>query len=165
MLIAGAGEAGARAAIALREAGWNGRITLVGDEAHPPYERPPLSKAVMQDAADPGPTTILGPQRLRELDITLLAGRSARRIDRTAHRVQLSDGVVLDYARCCAAAAALWFHLDGQGRLLSATGVGPIGKVAREIRLAERLIAARAHPDPDALSSSEHRLKAMLRAA
>ena len=47
MVIVGAGECGARAAQALREAGWTGVITLIGEETLPPYERPPLSKAVM----------------------------------------------------------------------------------------------------------------------
>ena len=118
MLIAGAGEAGARAATALREVGWTGGITLVGDEALAPYERPPLSKAVMQDAADPEPTTILGPQRLRELEITLLAGRRVEAIDREAHRVRLSDGTVLDYPRLLLATGA-------SPRLLPVPGAGP----------------------------------------
>ena len=59
MVIIGAGEAGARAASALRENGWSGPVTLIGDEAHPPYERPPLSKAVMVSDEDPLATTIL----------------------------------------------------------------------------------------------------------
>ena len=44
MVIVGAGEAGTRAALALREAGYDGPVTLIGSEAHAPYERPPLSK-------------------------------------------------------------------------------------------------------------------------
>ena len=49
--------------------------------------------------------------------------------------------------------ASMRFHLDGQGRLVAASGVGPIGKIARDIRLAEMLIERRAHPDPAALAS------------
>ncbi len=44
MVIIGAGEAGARAAVELRTQGWSGPITLIGEEKHAPYERPPLSK-------------------------------------------------------------------------------------------------------------------------
>ena len=44
MVIIGAGECGTRAALALREAGWDGPVTLIGAEPHAPYERPPLSK-------------------------------------------------------------------------------------------------------------------------
>ena len=47
MVIVGAGECGARAALALRENGYEGPVTLIGDEPHLPYERPPLSKAAM----------------------------------------------------------------------------------------------------------------------
>src|SRR4051812_14668600 len=48
MLIVGAGECGARAAFALREAGYAGPVTLIGAEDRLPYERPPLSKGVLQ---------------------------------------------------------------------------------------------------------------------
>ena len=47
MVIVGAGECGARAALALRENGYQGPVTLVGDEPHQPYERPPLSKDML----------------------------------------------------------------------------------------------------------------------
>lgn len=46
MVIIGAGEAGARAAVELRTQGWSGPITLIGEEKHAPYERPPLSKKI-----------------------------------------------------------------------------------------------------------------------
>jgi cation diffusion facilitator CzcD-associated flavoprotein CzcO len=44
IVIVGAGQSGARAALAMRAQGWPGRLVLIGEEAHPPYERPPLSK-------------------------------------------------------------------------------------------------------------------------
>jgi 3-phenylpropionate/trans-cinnamate dioxygenase ferredoxin reductase component len=66
MVIVGAGEAGARAAIALRETNWAGPITLIGDEAHPPYERPPLSKAVMTSEASPTAPFILREGQLKD---------------------------------------------------------------------------------------------------
>lgn len=52
MLIIGAGQCGARAALTLREQGYDGPVTLIGDEAHLPYERPPLSKDAMVSEAD-----------------------------------------------------------------------------------------------------------------
>ena len=51
ILIIGAGQAGGCAAAALRREGYGGRITLAGAELHRPYERPPLSKAVLHDAS------------------------------------------------------------------------------------------------------------------
>ena len=58
MIIIGAGECGARAAFALRELGYAGSVTLVGDEAHLPYERPPLSKEALHRAETPEPKWI-----------------------------------------------------------------------------------------------------------
>jgi 3-phenylpropionate/trans-cinnamate dioxygenase ferredoxin reductase subunit len=58
MVILGAGEAGANAAIELRNQGWSGRITLIGKECRTPYERPPLSKSVMISDSEPSPTYI-----------------------------------------------------------------------------------------------------------
>jgi 3-phenylpropionate/trans-cinnamate dioxygenase ferredoxin reductase component len=58
--------------------------------------------------------------------------------------------------------AQLFFHLDADGRLVAASGIGPNG-VIRDIRLAEMLIAKRATPDPAALASPEVKLKSLLR--
>ena len=56
----------------------------------------------------------------------------------------------------------LRFHLDADGRLVAASGVGPIGKIAREIRLGEMLIARRAHPDAAKLADPGVKLKSLL---
>ena len=108
MVIVGAGEAGARAAGALREAGFAGPVTLVGDEAHGPYERPPLSKAAMTGTAEPVPTIILDAAKLEALGIAHLSGVGASRIDAAEHLLRLADGRSLPYAK-----------------LLIATGAGP----------------------------------------
>jgi 3-phenylpropionate/trans-cinnamate dioxygenase ferredoxin reductase subunit len=60
--------------------------------------------------------------------------------------------------------AFLLFHLDGQGRLIAASGIGTGNAVARDIRLAEMLINMRAHPSADALSSPGIRLKSLIAA-
>jgi 3-phenylpropionate/trans-cinnamate dioxygenase ferredoxin reductase subunit len=99
IVIIGAGEAGARAAIALRETNWAGAITLIGDEAHPPYERPPLSKMVMTSEASPTVPFILREGQLNEQNITFERGAEATAIDREAHSVTLADGRLLRYER------------------------------------------------------------------
>jgi 3-phenylpropionate/trans-cinnamate dioxygenase ferredoxin reductase subunit len=99
MVIVGAGEAGARAASALRENGWHGPVTLIGDEIHPPYERPPLSKAVMVAETDPLATTILSDERLKDQDIRLLCGCAAVAIDRPGRTVVLADGRRVPYGK------------------------------------------------------------------
>jgi len=69
MVIVGAGQAGSSAAIALRERGSRGRIVLIGDENMLPYERPPLSKAILMEEMEPGPTLLVAPERMAELGI------------------------------------------------------------------------------------------------
>jgi len=61
MVIVGAGECGARAAFALRELGYEGPVTLVGEEPHHPYERPPLSKDILAGDATPEPRFVSAP--------------------------------------------------------------------------------------------------------
>lgn len=53
MVIVGAGQSGVAAAFELRKAGWQGSVTLIGDERHLPYERPPLSKELLADYFQP----------------------------------------------------------------------------------------------------------------
>ncbi|MDE5458799.1 FAD-dependent oxidoreductase [Bradyrhizobium sp. CSA112] len=99
IVIVGAGEAGTAAAIALREGGWQGPVVLIGNETMLPYERPPLSKAILTEEMDPGPKLLITHQRLAELEIGYLEGRSVESIDRVAHTVTLSDGAQLAYER------------------------------------------------------------------
>jgi 3-phenylpropionate/trans-cinnamate dioxygenase ferredoxin reductase component len=106
MVIVGAGEAGARAATALREEGWDGPITLVGSEVHPPYERPPLSKAALLAEVEPVATTVLDCDRAVALGIDLILGTEVTAIDRAALAVVLADGRTLPYSRLLLATGA-----------------------------------------------------------
>ncbi|MCV0395105.1 MAG: FAD-dependent oxidoreductase [Rhizobiaceae bacterium] len=99
MVIVGAGECGARAALALREGGYQGRVTLVGGEPHPPYERPPLSKDAMTGDDQPSPRVIASFEQLADLRIAFLAGSPVTAIDREARSVVLADGRSLSYER------------------------------------------------------------------
>lgn len=106
IVIVGAGEAGARAATALREAGFAGGVTIIGDEPHAPYERPPLSKAALTHEAEPLAATILSPERRAEHDIALRTDTRVLSIDRAAHRITLSGGEELPYDRLLLATGA-----------------------------------------------------------
>ncbi|MGH7019081.1 MAG: NAD(P)/FAD-dependent oxidoreductase [Brevundimonas sp.] len=93
ILILGAGHAGGATAIALRELGFSGSILVVGDEAHPPYERPSLSKEYLSgEAADP--VWLAPDERWGELDVTLKLDAEAVAIDRDRGEVRLADGSV-----------------------------------------------------------------------
>jgi 3-phenylpropionate/trans-cinnamate dioxygenase ferredoxin reductase component len=105
MVIIGAGECGTRAALALREAGYAGAVTLIGAEPHPPYERPPLSKdAIVAEA--PGPKAISGASGLAEAGIDFRPGAVAAAIDRAGCTVLLADGTRLPYERLLIATGA-----------------------------------------------------------
>ena len=96
IVIIGAGECGIRAAFTARDAGYEGAITVVGDEQTLPYERPPLSKP---DASGAVEKPITSPKILSEKAIDLKCGVSATAIDRNAQEVSLSDGGSLAYDR------------------------------------------------------------------
>lgn len=96
IVIIGAGECGGRAALALRDLGFDGPVTLVGDEPHLPYERPPLSKDAMTSDA-PALKAITSDEILAERSIRHLSSVQAVAIDRAAHAVRLSDGSALPY--------------------------------------------------------------------
>jgi 3-phenylpropionate/trans-cinnamate dioxygenase ferredoxin reductase component len=95
MVIVGAGEAGVAAALRLREAGYNGTLTLLGDEHHRPYERPPLSKAVLveQDVALPLNTSA---ERFDPLNIDYRPGVRVEKIDPARQSVR-AGGADISY--------------------------------------------------------------------
>lgn len=117
MVIIGAGECGGRAALALRELGYDGPVTLVGDEPHLPYERPPLSKDAMVSDA-PEIKAIASDAMLAEKSIRHIHSVQAVAIDRSAHTVRLSDGSVLPYDK-------LLLATGSTPRKLPMPGLGP----------------------------------------
>jgi 3-phenylpropionate/trans-cinnamate dioxygenase ferredoxin reductase subunit len=106
IVVAGAGEAGARATIALREQGYDGALTLVGEERHAPYERPPLSKSAIVSAAPPELPVIADARQLTDLGVDVLAGVAATRIDPRGRTLHLADGRALRYDRLVLATGA-----------------------------------------------------------
>lgn len=99
IIIVGAGECGARAALSLRENGYPHPITLIGDEVHLPYERPPLSKQMLLAETAPQAPTVLSDIMLGERAIRHIGGASANAVDTTGKQVILSDGRSLPYDR------------------------------------------------------------------
>lgn len=91
-VIVGAGLAGAKAAEALREQGFTGRIVLVGFEEHLPYERPPLSKDYLAGTKDLEKVFVHPRQWYDEHDVELRLGDAVTEIDRAQRQVQLTDG-------------------------------------------------------------------------
>jgi len=107
MLIIGGGECGGRAALALRERGYDGPVTVVGSEPHLPYERPPLSKAAMVAEAEPAPKLIGDRQFFADRRIECIISATAISIDRARQSVTLADGRVLPYDKLLLATGAV----------------------------------------------------------
>ncbi|MFJ1791169.1 NAD(P)/FAD-dependent oxidoreductase [Kitasatospora griseola] len=101
VVVAGASMAGLRTAEQLRAAGWTGPITLVGDEPHAPYNRPPLSKEVLAGKA--GFDSLAFRPRAAVADVEWRLGTSVVRADLARQAVALSDGESLSYAALVAA--------------------------------------------------------------
>ena len=98
IVIVGGGLAAARAAEQLRKSDYSGPIVIVSDEAYLPYDRPPLSKDVLQDNLKGFADVALKPAEFyTENDITLKLGSPAQALDTAARTVTLADGTALGY--------------------------------------------------------------------
>jgi 3-phenylpropionate/trans-cinnamate dioxygenase ferredoxin reductase subunit len=114
-VIVGGGQAGGWAARTLRQEGFAGSIVLVSEEDHPPYERPPLSKAVLLGEAPPESAQLFPPKVYAELGIELRLGTRVSAVAPKAHLVGLADGTQLPYDRLLLATGAAPRRLEGIG--------------------------------------------------
>ncbi|QDC00784.1 FAD-dependent oxidoreductase [Mesorhizobium sp. 8] len=138
MVIIGAGECGGRAALALRDLGYAGLVTLIGDEPHLPYERPPLSKdAMVADA--PAVKAIAGEADLADKAITHLRPVTVASVDRAAKLVKLADGSELAYEK-------LLFATGSTPRKLPMPG---LGRRCVYLRTFDDALAIRRHLRPE----------------
>lgn len=99
ILVVGASLAGYKAIRELRTLGFEGLITLVGDEAVLPYDRPPLSKGYLTGACSPADAALCDWDDLAALDVDVVLGTRATSLNRAARRVQLDNGEDLPYGR------------------------------------------------------------------
>ena len=110
IVIVGASLAGLRGAEALREAGFSGPLTIIGDEQHEPYDRPPLSKQVLKGWVPADHTKL---PRMRAVDADWRLGVAATGLDRANKQVVLADGNAVPYDRLLIATgtrARQWFN-------------------------------------------------------
>ena len=92
VVIVGAGLAGARCAETLRARGFDGRVILVGEERFPPYERPALSKRLLEPRRTPADVWLRPPESWRARDIELRLGERVAKIDPRARLALTEDG-------------------------------------------------------------------------
>ena len=115
VVIIGAGQAGGQAALSLRQLGFDGKITLIGDERYVPYERPPLSKSFL--AGDvPEERMFMRPAEMYdEKNIAWLKSTTVVRVDRQTKQVHLAEGQPLPYGK-------LVFATGGRVRKMTCPG-------------------------------------------
>lgn len=118
IVIVGAGHSGVHVAATLRSRGFAGRISIVEESVVAPYERPPLSKEVL-DLSSRGEATPLRRSSFYESkNIELIAGAQAESIDRGGRRVVLQDGSSLAYDRLVIATGSIASSVRVPGSLL-----------------------------------------------
>jgi 3-phenylpropionate/trans-cinnamate dioxygenase ferredoxin reductase subunit len=104
--IVGAGQAGLQLAASLREQRYEGRVVLIGDEPHAPYQRPPLSKGYLLGETDAGQISLRPAAFFDKFRIELITGKRVVAIDRTRRLVGLDDDSVIEYAQLVLATGA-----------------------------------------------------------
>ncbi len=133
IVIVGAGQAGGNAAMAAREAGYEGPITLIGAEEHLPYERPPLSKEALLAPTLPPPKLLFSPEKLAQRGIATMPGVRVEAIRAAAREAVLADGRALAWEK-------LLIATGGRPRALAVPG----GEHALLLRTYEDAAAIRA---------------------
>lgn len=120
VVVVGASAAGLSAAEGLRRGGYSGPLTLVGDEIHAPYDRPPLSKQLLSGDWESDRLALRTPEVLAELGLDLRLGSAAVALDTRSREVALADGSRIGYRHLVVATGAHARRLPGADRL---TGV------------------------------------------
>jgi 3-phenylpropionate/trans-cinnamate dioxygenase ferredoxin reductase subunit len=139
VIVIGAGHAGVECAFALRQAGVPQDILLIGDEPHLPYERPPLSKAMLSDMLDIERVQLKPMAAFDKARITLRRGDRVTQLDPASRTVHRASGEALHYSDCILATG-------GRARLLpgmATTQVHAIRTLDDALRLRPELIRGR----------------------
>ncbi len=117
VVVVGASLGGLRTAEALRRLGYDGRLVLVGEEPHRPYDRPPLSKEFLRGERDAESIALAKPERFEAVGLDLRLGRRALALDPRAREIALDDGERIRFDGCALATGCRPRHLPGTAEL------------------------------------------------
>ena len=145
IVVIGAGQAGASLVAKLRELGFDGPLTLVGDEPVPPYQRPPLSKKFLLGEMDEARLYLRRADFYSERDIALCTGTAVDRIERETRAVVLANGDTLPYDRLAlttgAAPRRLPAAIGGDlGGVYTLRSIADVDAMRDELREGRRLL-------------------------
>lgn len=139
LAVVGASLAGAKAAEAARDAGFDGRILLIGDEPGAPYERPPLSKAVLRGEQEADAARVHPEAFYAEHDIELVHDRAAA-LDTAARRIELASGETVAFDGAVLTTGAAPRRLDVPGAELA--GIHHLRTLEDSLRLRDAIRSA-----------------------
>src|ERR1700730_12378753 len=142
ILVVCASLAGRRAPETLRDRVFDGELTLIGEEPHPPWDRPPLSKQVLQGTWEPEQTFFRRKEGYDALALDMRLGVRATSVDLRARRVTLAGGTFADYDRLVIATGARVRTLAGiapRPGLLVLRGLDDAIALRRELMSAPRV--------------------------
>ncbi|MDO8299143.1 NAD(P)/FAD-dependent oxidoreductase [Lacisediminimonas sp.] len=137
VIVAGGGQAGAQAAVSLRQAGFEGRIVLVGDEPSLPYQRPPLSKDYLAGKLEESGLLLRAEKVYADQRVELMLGEQITAIDTARRSISLASGGELAYSHLVLATGARNRPLPAPGAELD--GVFYLRTLAEARSLRERL--------------------------
>lgn len=140
VVIVGGGQAGYQTAATLRTEGYAGAVTLIGDELHAPYQRPPLSKAFMLGKQDREKILLRPETYYRDHDIRLIVGETVAGVEPAVRRVRLESGAEIPYDALVLAVGACNRKLPAPGAEME--GVCYLRTLGEAVELKQRIEAA-----------------------
>ncbi|MFF8785908.1 NAD(P)/FAD-dependent oxidoreductase [Streptomyces sp. NPDC015125] len=148
--VVGASAAGLAAAEALRRFGWRGPLTLIGDEPHLPYDRPPLSKQLLHGAWEPEKLLLRTADQLAPLELDLRLGTRATGLDVAGRTLTLDGGEQLGCAGVIIATGVTARTLPGADRI---AGVHTLRTLDDALALRDRLAPSGGTPASGGVAS------------
>ena len=98
-MVIGGSHAAVQLVISLRQNGWDGGITVISEENHMPYQRPPLSKAYLAGDSSKEQLALRAPAAYEKLDVNFMLGVKVKRIDVQAHQLELDNNQALGFSK------------------------------------------------------------------
>jgi len=144
LVIIGAGQSAIQCITSLKKEGYSGSITLVGEEEHLPYQRPPLSKGFLEDSINKERLYFKKLDFFTENKIQLHLGSSAEKVDMENNKVYLSDRSELEFDKLVFATGSRVRHLDFPGSDLSSIrylrGLDDAESIKNDLKISQNLV-------------------------
>ena len=144
LVIIGAGQSAIQCITSLKKEGYSGSITLVGEEEHLPYQRPPLSKGFLEDSINKERLYFKKLDFFTENKVQLHLGSSAEKVDMENNKVYLSDRSELEFDKLVFATGSRVRHLDFPGSNLSSIrylrGLDDAESIKNDLKISQNLV-------------------------